>query len=64
MSKTQITLAAAIIIAVGNAVVPFLSVQVASIVTVLLAALATIFHTNDVKSAVAQAKAPITTSSQ
>ncbi len=55
MSKTQITLAIAILIAVGNAVVPFLSVQVASIVTVALGALATIFHTSDVKTAVAKA---------
>ena len=64
MSKTQITLAVAIIVAVGNAVVPFLSVQVASVVTVALAALAEIFHTSDVKQAVAAAKAPSSTSIQ
>lgn len=58
MSRTHIVLAVAIIIAIGNAVVPFLSVQVASIITVILGALATIFHTSDVNNAVAAAKAP------
>lgn len=58
MSKTHIVLAVAILIAIGNAVVPFMSVQVASIVTVILGALATIFHTSDVNAAVAAAAHP------
>jgi hypothetical protein len=57
MTKTQWTLVVAIIVAAGNAVVPFMSAQVAGVVTVILAALATIFHTSDVNQAVASASA-------
>lgn len=57
MTKTQWTLVVAIIVAAGNAVVPFMSAQIAGVVTVILGALATIFHTSDVNSAVAAASA-------
>jgi len=55
MSKTNWTLLAAIVIAAGNAVVPFMSPQIAGVVTVVLAALASIFHVDDVKTASASA---------
>ena len=57
MSKTQWTLVVAIVVAAGNAIVPFMSPQIAGVVTVILGALATIFHTDDVNQAVASASA-------
>ena len=47
----------AIVVAAGNAVVPFMSAQVAGVVTIILGSLASIFHTSDVKQAVASASA-------
>ena len=57
MTKTSWVLLISILIAAGNAVVPFMSAQVAAIVVVVLNALAQIFHTSDVNSAVAAASA-------
>jgi hypothetical protein len=57
ISKTNWTLIITILITVGNAVVPFMPVSVQATVTTILLALATIFHVDDVKQAVASATA-------
>ena len=58
ISKTNWTLIATIVIAIGNAVVPFMSPAIGATVTSVLLILAGIFHTSDVKQAVASARAP------
>ncbi len=58
ISKTNWTLIVTIVIAIGNAVVPFMSAGVGATVTSVLLIVAGIFHVNDVKTAVAQSKAP------
>lgn len=58
LSKTQWTLIATIVIAVGNALVPFLSAQVAGTVTAILGLIAYAFHVSDTNQAVASTKAP------
>jgi hypothetical protein len=58
ISKTNWTLIVTILLTVGNAVVPFMPANLQAIVTTILLAVATIFHIDDVKTAVAQAKAP------
>ncbi len=58
MSNTQWTLVATIIVAAGNAIVPFLSPQIAGVVTAVLGLLAMYFHTSDVKQAVLSARNP------
>lgn len=64
-SKTNWTLAIAILIAVGNAIVPFLNPDVAASVTTVLLLLAGVFHVNGVnKAAVASAAAGAPVSGQ
>jgi membrane protein implicated in regulation of membrane protease activity len=58
LTKTNWTLVATIVIAIGNAVVPFMSAQVSGIVVTILSVIAFAFHISDVNSAVASAKAP------
>jgi membrane protein implicated in regulation of membrane protease activity len=58
LTKTQWTLVATVIIAVGNAVLPFMSAQVSGIVVTILSVIAFAFHISDVNNAVATAKAP------
>lgn len=58
MTKTQWTLVITILIAVANAIVPFLPTDIQAGITAILAALALTFHVQDVNQAVAQAKAP------
>jgi membrane protein implicated in regulation of membrane protease activity len=58
LSKTNWTLIATIVIAVGNAVVPFMSAQISGIVVTILSVIAFAFHISDVQTATAQAKAP------
>jgi hypothetical protein len=57
ISKTNWTLIITILITVGNAIVPFMPVAAQATVTTILLALATIFHVDDVKQAVASASA-------
>jgi membrane protein implicated in regulation of membrane protease activity len=64
LSKTNWTLIATVVIAVGNAVVPFMSTQVSGIVVTILSVIAFAFHISDVNNAVASAKAPPATSAQ
>jgi hypothetical protein len=59
ISKTNWTLIVTIVIAIVNAVVPFMSAGVGATVTSVLLIIASIFHVSDVKTAVAQAKAPL-----
>jgi hypothetical protein len=60
LSKTNWTLMVTILITIGNAVVPFMPVDVQAIVTTILLAVASIFHISDVKTAAASApKSPI-----
>jgi hypothetical protein len=58
ISKTNWTLIVTILLTIGNAVVPFMPSNVQAIVTTILLAVATIFHIDDVKQAVASATAP------
>lgn len=51
MTKTQWVLGATIVIALGNAVIPFLSAQVAGVLTIALSGLAFYFHISDVNNA-------------
>ena len=55
MSKTNWTHVVTIVLAVANAVVPFMPAAVEAVVVVLLQALATIFHVSDVQTAAAAA---------
>jgi hypothetical protein len=65
ISKTNWTLVAAILINVGNALIPFMPEAAAATVTTVLAALAMIFHVSGVnKAAVASAMAGSPTSGQ
>jgi hypothetical protein len=58
ISKTNWTLVVTILLAVGNAVVPFMSDATAAVVTTILGALAMIFHVSGVnRAAVASANA-------
>lgn len=58
ISKTNWTLIATIVIAIGNAMIPFMSAQISGIVVTILSVIAFAFHIDDVQTAVAQAKAP------
>lgn len=58
ISKTNWTLIVTVVIAIGNAVVPFMSAGVGATVTSVLLIVAGIFHVSDVQQAVASAKAP------
>lgn len=58
MTKTNWTLIITIAVTIGNAVIPFMPVDVQATVTTILLAVASIFHVTDVQKAVAQAKAP------
>jgi hypothetical protein len=56
VSKTNWTLAVTILLAIGNAVVPFMSDATAAVVTTVLGAIAMIFHVSGVnRAAVASA---------
>ena len=63
ISKTNWTLIVTIVIAIGNAVVPFMSAGVGATVPSILLIVAGIFHVDDVKQAVASAHAPAAPSS-
>ena len=58
LSSTQITIAITVVIAIGNALVPFMSPQFSGIVVTVLGLLASYFHVSDTKAAVLAAKAP------
>jgi len=58
ISKTNWTLIVTVVIAIGNAIVPFMSAGIGAIITTILLAVAGIFHVSDVNNAVAAAKAP------
>lgn len=58
LTKTNWTLIATIVIAIGNAVVPFMSAQVSGIVVTVLSVIAYAFHIDDTNKAVASATAP------
>jgi short-subunit dehydrogenase len=64
LSKTNWTLVATIVIAIGNAVVPFMSAQQSGIVVTILSIIAFAFHIDDTNKAIASAKAPSASSTQ
>ena len=57
-TKAHITLGVAILIAIGNAITPFLSSATAGTLTTLLVALGIIFNVSETNKAIAAAKAP------
>lgn len=54
-TKTNWTLIAAVVIALGNALIPFMSATAAGEITTVLGIVAMLFHVNDVQNAKAAA---------